>query len=242
MSASTINCRFCDTPFERDTSLRNWRHINLCSDKCRKGVAAKAKRDSRKPTLPVPTDCKICGKTFTPKQNVGKRQKYCSNDCYMTVQSEKSRILWAAQKEPRNCEKCGDLFVPVKYGSGKQIYCSKKCQISASSKRNGGRFRRPYSIKHEFEVVRPAVLARDKVCVLCGSDDRLQVHHWDNSGRRDDCDNSLDNLAVLCGSCHTAIHKVTLAKKNGEWYLEGRIFEVVKLEGSVRLQPLTSLQ
>ena len=62
-----------------------------------------------------------------------------------------------------------------------------------------------------------AVLERDKVCVLCGSDQKPNVHHWDNSGRSEDCNNSLENLAVLCGDCHSAIHKVTLVKVDGAW-------------------------
>ncbi len=83
--------------------------------------------------------------------------------------------------------------------------------------------------------MRPVVLKRDKVCVLCGSDQKLHVHHWDNSGRSEDCNNSLDNLAVLCGNCHSAIHKVTLAKVDGEWCVDGRIFDIVNVDSPIPL-------
>ena len=103
-------------------------------------------------------------------------------------------------------------------------------------KRHGGKYRRSNEYAKEFRVMKPAIMERDKVCVLCGSDEKLHVHHWDNSGRSKDYNNSLDNLSVLCTSCHRAIHGVTLAKINGEWFLDGRIFGIIKIDGPIPIK------
>lgn len=53
---------------------------------------------------------------------------------------------------------------------------------------------------------RRAVRARDRTCVGCGSMLGLHVHHirhWVNGGPSD-----LDNLVLLCFSCHNALHRL----------------------------------
>ena len=37
-------------------------------------------------------------------------------------------------------------------------------------------------------------------CVVCGSKDKLHIHHKDYS------DSSLDNCVVLCPKCHLKLH------------------------------------
>ena len=52
-------------------------------------------------------------------------------------------------------------------------------------------------------------------CVLCGSDDNIQVHHKDESGRnkpREQQNNCLDNLITLCGSCHIKQHNPVIKR------------------------------
>lgn len=62
--------------------------------------------------------------------------------------------------------------------------------------------------------VRRYVKQRDKVCVVCGDTKSLQLHHLIPRGEYDDSVyklergvNSPNNLAVVCKSCHKAIHK-----------------------------------
>ena len=58
------------------------------------------------------------------------------------------------------------------------------------------------------------VMARDKVCVGCGKKTKLLVHHIDGVGRDSvKPNNKLNNLVVLCKSCHRKIHAI----KIGEW-------------------------
>ncbi len=41
-----------------------------------------------------------------------------------------------------------------------------------------------------------------KKCVLCKSEDKLNVHHIDKNWKN----NSLENLVMLCSSCHSTLH------------------------------------
>lgn len=43
-------------------------------------------------------------------------------------------------------------------------------------------------------------------CVVCGSDNGLLVHHIDNSRKRGELNNNLDNLVTLCRQCHAKEH------------------------------------
>lgn len=43
---------------------------------------------------------------------------------------------------------------------------------------------------------------REKKCAECGSEENIEVHHVD--GNR--TNNSIENLAPLCHSCHVKIH------------------------------------
>lgn len=236
MSKSMQICKQCGSGFEVDTSRRNWQHFKLCSDKCRKAVAADQKRSKYKPKVLAKSQCQHCGEMFQPVQTIGARQKYCTRECYLKTKTAKAHAKWADSVRMKVCVHCGNDFLPRKFGGGVQIYCSHTCQVRAVHKRHDGKSRRSNEYEKEFRVMKPAVLERDKVCVLCGSDDRLHVHHWDNSGRSENYNNSLDNLSVLCQTCHRAMHNVTLAKINGEWCLMGRIFEIIKIDGPIPIK------
>ena len=226
-------CSQCGSIFQVDTTLRNWRHVKYCSDECRKAKAAVQKRSKYKSKTIPPKKCKNCGRKFQPAPNIGARQKYCSRDCFNDSRKKDAHDRWADERRVKACAHCGNEFVPRKFAAGKQVYCSKDCQVRAIHKRHSGKYRRSGKYQQEFKIMKPVVLERDKVCVLCGSDKKLHVHHWDNSGQSEDCNNSLDNLAVLCGDCHSAIHKVTLAKINGQWVVDGRIFGIIDVNGPI---------
>jgi len=232
----TSMCQFCGEEFHVDDSKRNWQHVELCSDNCRKALAAKKKRDRYVPKEVLDKACVSCGAVFTPAKNLGEAQKYCSRTCYLETKRVVAERKWALDRPRLNCQNCGKEFFPSKFQAGRQKYCSKGCQVSAIHKRHSYKHRRSGKYQSEFRVVKPFVLERDGRCVLCGSSDGLHVHHLDNSGREKDCNNSPDNLVVLCGSCHSAIHRITLAKIDGEWFLDGTIFETIGLEGVIPIK------
>jgi 5-methylcytosine-specific restriction endonuclease McrA len=123
----------------------------------------------------------------------------------------------------KKCLWCGgDIFAD----NGKKKYCSKGCQQKATRKRlseNGALQtikRREYE-KHvdaykerakvcreqkRFSGRREAALERDGYkCTMCGSTERLEVHHKDSSGKTERPNNKLSNLQTLCSSCHGLI-------------------------------------
>jgi len=53
-----------------------------------------------------------------------------------------------------------------------------------------------------------ATIQRDNYhCTICGTSEKLVVHHIDCSGKNDNPNNDLGNLQTLCTSCHTRVHK-----------------------------------
>lgn len=64
----------------------------------------------------------------------------------------------------------------------------------------------------EFGGNRSKVLERDNYqCQICGSKDKLVIHHIDKTGRgAKEHNNSLYNLITLCRKCHISLHKEDL--------------------------------
>lgn len=75
-----------------------------------------------------------------------------------------------------------------------------------------------YSDKIRFGGNRALVLARDNyACVICKSDEQIQVHHKDRKGRnkkKSEQNNDIDNLITLCSSCHIKQHNPVLHRWN----------------------------
>lgn len=74
--------------------------------------------------------------------------------------------------------------------------------------------------RDNYDSMREPVLKRDNyLCVTCGTDTGLIVHHEDRQGRGwDEPDNDLDNLMTLCRRCHRLEHHPEImAGKRGEF-------------------------
>lgn len=65
-----------------------------------------------------------------------------------------------------------------------------------------------YHNKDRFNGVRELVLSRDShKCQCCGGSDKLVIHHLDSTNyRKGNANNGLENLIVLCPSCHSFLH------------------------------------
>lgn len=61
---------------------------------------------------------------------------------------------------------------------------------------------RKYGFKKALEVWEKY----DKKCSVCGTGDRLAVHHIDHSGLSRCPNNELDNLQLICCHCHAELH------------------------------------
>ncbi|MBA7490697.1 hypothetical protein ES702_01238 [subsurface metagenome] len=64
--------------------------------------------------------------------------------------------------------------------------------------------------KNGIRTGKRMMLEIHRICEICNSDKNLEVHHID--GNRNN--NILDNLKVLCRSCHSKEHR------GKEWHLE----------------------
>ena len=52
------------------------------------------------------------------------------------------------------------------------------------------------------------VLERDRVCVCCGYDDNLEVHHLYGAKENPELATDVDNGVVLCRFCHLKYHQI----------------------------------
>ncbi len=143
--------------------------------------------------------CAHCGKEryFAPSNA---HRLYCSTDCYWAAR-------WGSDRqEDRTCPVCSTVFrVQL---SKTQVCCSIECRRQHYSNiRRGeqshfwrGGKTAPYHT--DWKSVRREALDRDHhQCVLCGGNDRLQVHH--KNPYRYSQSHALDNLVTLCRSCHS---------------------------------------
>lgn len=102
------------------------------------------------------------------------------------------------------------------YGTGQNQICTvmKRLGIPRHSKGRRG------AEHHQYKDGKSSVLYRKLIvknqCSHCGSTDKLGIHHKNN----DHYDNRIENLEVLCNSCHMSETKKAwwAAKKAGKTY------------------------
>lgn len=135
--------------------------------------------------------CKICGATYPyiilyfRKKYVKKEHKGICKDCLDKI-NHKPVYDEAKNKKDEDNKTQEEPWVKKKSKSAKQV--------------------RKYAYEKEFKKVRPTVLTRDEYkCVLCGSADRVNVHHINERSKGGG--NDLDNLITLCHNCHKDEHK-----------------------------------
>lgn len=175
--------------------------------------------------------CDYCGSVNEAPPSKAKEAKYCDKECMSEHFKERfggdGNPMWNGGLDEIECEWCGTTaeFVPAE--AGVRRFCSDSCYKSwLSEDRKGdawvgednpawaGGQERHRFYGPNWDDQREAALERDEyACVLCDSDDDLNVHHKvpirnfdrDRDGwyRRA---NALDNLVTLCRSCHMKVH------------------------------------
>jgi hypothetical protein len=130
-------------------------------------------------------------------------KQYCKN--YAEKNKERRKQKTAKDRSDRIasclCTQCGtklespDIFCHS---------CREKNRIRSRQKRCGYNFDK--------------VMERDGYkCRICGRIYKLIIHHIDGHDEKDKFkNNSLDNLIVLCNSCHSSITKFRSNKKDGD--------------------------
>jgi hypothetical protein len=144
---------------------------------------------------------------------------------------ERKRALHA-DSERRRRERLGEAYrqprreryaTDEEYREARKAAAAKAYAAAAASEGGRDALRakgRKASAKHRdkvfFDGNRAAVFARDDGrCRRCGTDERLHVHHLDGRGSlmpREDRNNDIRNLVLLCVSCHARTHRENEAR------------------------------
>lgn len=235
-------CAECGKEFQVDDTKRNWQRKKLCSPECQRSHTNKTSKKKYTPIeWPQHKICIRCGNDFEVDKGGNMAQKYCTADCQLTAKAEKRSAEVESRRVAKKCEFCGDAFITNKFTAHKQRHCSLECRMKSRNKvryadgTDGAKLRNAY--KYDFKRIRPQVLERDNnKCILCGNSEKLHAHHLDNTGGLEQVNNDLSNLATMCDVCHYAIHNITLIQVNGEWLLDGKIFEIIGLTGTVKIK------
>lgn len=233
-------CPYCG----RDFFQVKENHI-FCSVKC--GTAHdyqlnKEKYESiRRSKRPVyDKQCKECGQPYQTTNNV---KIFCSNECKI---KNNNSLRPRSCHEIRECPVCKKIFKPMqKSGTGRK-YCTIKCRQAAWSVRSRvisreANFKNKIKTKWNGNWYK-ALQRDDFTCQVCGRKKTpydkttarryiLEVHHRDGSGEKESKNHSLDNLMTLCAECHREFHtKVNLIFKDGEYYISGKVFDILGLQ------------
>lgn len=121
---------------------------------------------------------------------------------------------WKGGKTEKICEFCNKGYIPLRRCKT-QKFCSDKCRCDWISREgilrgeNNAMWKNGSSlISHtwEFKVKISPMLRKNSCCRLCNSSEDLVVHHLNEMKQ----DNSLENLIVLCRSCHAQIHSMRM--------------------------------
>ena len=154
----------------------------------------------------LPLQCIVCGKTFyCTKKHITREIKYNLNTCRFCSISCHYEDKRKGVKSV--CSFCGkEIYVPergLKKSKTGNFYCSKKCGNLHKNllREQSGEWKDSYSTYRKR-----ALNHYEKKCFCCGweEDERiLEVHHIDE----DRNNNDIDNLCILCPTCH---RKITL--------------------------------
>lgn len=174
-----INCKCCNKSFY----IRKHRigKAFYCSRKCH-GIGMLTQ---------LVSICEVCKKEFNHLACRANKAKYCSRKCYY-----KARKIKNQGTKEFTCKHCGIKFNDAP--SVKRVFCSKKCV--------GKDHKSKWS--PSFSLIRKRLLRRGMIssCSKCGYDKEINIlgiHHKDRN--RDN--NSLNNLLVLCPTCHSIEHQ-----------------------------------
>lgn len=184
-------CKQCNNTFKDKRLYAKFCCLN-CYHKSMKGIE---KIHNRKR---VTKECLVCKKSFEVRV-CHSHVKTCSKKCGGIIRRGTYTKTFKHKVE-KKCANCLKLFKTLP--SNKNIFCSRKCFLNLKS------LNVKYPQKQRLQrfswiKIRREVIKRDKVCTKCFKEGN-EVHHivpYSISG-----DDSLENLTLLCKSCHLKTH------------------------------------
>ena len=175
----------------------------------------------KKQTKLVKKKCPICQKVFFKEcgYKTLSNKKYCSKDCWYEAKKQRDRKWWSEnKKEIANKRRKQYKEDPEKYRKQKREDYLKhiekrKARVKEFKKefpQKVNAWNKIYKDKIRHGGLKKTTFERDGyICQLCGSSQKLQIHHLDGLGTnvpKEKRNNVLDNLITVCCSCHTTIH------------------------------------
>lgn len=152
-----------------------------------------------------PYECPSCDKNLKTERGVRTHHKQSHDESLVDEEVE--------------CDTCGEPFVQSGYKlrRNEHHFCSSECyadfrsQYYIGDKHHNWKGGRQYYGENWY-AVRREVRSRDEVCQKCGSDGSdclLDVHHIDpiRTFEKPEEANTMDNLILLCRSCHRAVEE-----------------------------------
>ena len=149
--------------------------------------------------------CKNCGNNFLKRpSDISKCKRsqvgFCCRKCYLDHAKQTNT------KVCKECQVCGTQYKTKKNRADTSKFCSYICKQKAfhafkgsgednKNYRKGSRYYRQRAFAHYSHE-----------CFICKSEKSLHVHHIDESHQN----NSIENLRILCHSCHRRIHSGSL--------------------------------
>lgn len=162
--------------------------------------------------------CARCGKS---DKKTGHCQKYCAS-CQPIVKREQKTAA-----ESRRRAKLGETYREyerARYAANpepkKKSVTARYFKIKSDPVAHAARLAkcRGYCRTYNFGDEWRLVVERDgEKCILCNATAGLSIHHKDGRGSTfppDQRNNSLDNLVLICQSCHMKIHAPYKERKN----------------------------
>lgn len=184
-------CKQCNNTFQDKRSQAKFCCLN-CYYKSMKGIE---KIHNRKRVI---KECVVCKKSFEVRM-CHSHVKTCSIKCGgITRRGKYPKTL--KNRIEKKCVNCLKTFETIQ--SNNNIFCTRKCYTEFKSL-NVKYPQNQRLQKIEWIKIRREVIKRDKVCTKCFKDGK-EVHHiipYSISG-----DDSLENLTLLCKSCHLKTH------------------------------------
>lgn len=177
------NCPICQKPVEK------W-GAKYCSRECYEST-----RNAR-----IEVICKECGNKFLKRpSDISKCKKstvgFCNQECF------KKYCLHSFGKTNEICQECGKQFISLK--NKKRKFCCYACKQKAFHKFKGSGEENQNYRKGSRYYRKRAFAHFPHFCHICKrADCKLYVHHIDESHQN----NLIENLRILCQSCHVRIH------------------------------------
>jgi endogenous inhibitor of DNA gyrase (YacG/DUF329 family) len=214
-------CSTCGCPF----STPRWKDAQYCSRSCYQGtLAGKANPNHRHgQAIGERKSCPRCGAEF----NGMAQRVFCSVACQRAARAGTGNPMFKDGRAATTDRVCPECAAPFRAPAHRK-FCSRRCKaVHCARYRWTGpeaqRWRDHYSATRSGEnnqnwrdgrakvtygpgwtdALRKRIRARDgNACRCCGSAQRLQIHHRDESK----FNHADSNLLTLCQTCHVRLH------------------------------------